>query len=419
MNESTGNGCFEYSDIDPHQTHQSGLGVGAYVQDRWRPVRWLYILPGMRFDWGKNVNTRGDEITRLYGFGPRLGASFDITGDQKTVLSLFYGRANETLSLIPASNSDTLAETMGNTYRWSRAMRQWVFSRSTGGEGLYISDASTHHTPPHADELLLSLRREIFRNTVASVEYTYKSISNILDRIEVNRIWDPSGTRIVDYKNGDPRPVWFYTTPDDNYVHYHGLDLVIHGRPSPSWSYYLAYTLSFKSGPGIEELGLLGGPSQGFSARQAVFFDGYALGDVRHQLKGHGYFIWRNFSIGPNFRYESGTVLQEFFQANAGFAVGNNTNLVFRSPTGTRPEVPNDPGQVAEYRTPDLLILSVRFAYDFRALIGQQLILSADAFNVFNLATPTAINTVNNATFGTVANRQAPFRLQLGLRFFY
>ena len=418
-NETTGVGCFEYTQINPYQTRQNAWGVGLYVQDRWKPLRWLYILPGLRFDYGRNKNTAGDTITRLYGFGPRLGAALDLTGDQKTVLSLFYGRANETLSLIPASSSDTLTEAAGNIYRWSRSARQFVFNRSTGGEGTFTTDLATNHTPPHTDEILISLRREIFRNSVASIEYTYKRISNILDRIEVNRIWDPSGTRVIDYANGDPRPVWRYTTPDGNYVKYHSLDLIFEGRPSPNWSLYGAYTLAFKSGPGIEELGFLGGPSQGFSPRANMFFDGYALGDVRHQLKGHGYFIWHNFSFGPNFRFQTGTVLQEFFQANTGFNIGNSTNLTFRSPTGTRPENPNDPDQVVEYRTPDLLIINARAAYDFHDLIGQHLIFSVDAFNILNLSTPIAFNSINNASFGTVANRLQPFRLQLGLHFFY
>ena len=51
---------------------------------------------------------------------------------------------------------------------------------------------------------------------MASVDYTYKQISNIWDGVEVNQIWDPSGTNVVGYVNGSPQQVFRYTTPDGN-----------------------------------------------------------------------------------------------------------------------------------------------------------------------------------------------------------
>src|SRR5262249_38818596 len=158
---------------------------------------------------------------------------------------------------------------------------------------------------------------------------------------------------------------------------------------------------------------------QGFNPRQSIFFNGYALGDMRHQLKFHGYFLWRNLAIGPNIRFESGTPLREYFFARDGFAIGNSTNLMFRSPTGTRPESPNDLAHVAEYRIPDILFFNVRASYDFHELIGQHLIFSVDAFNLLKLATAGTVNTIDNAQFNTVASRQPPpMRFQFGLRYF-
>src|SRR5262249_27407029 len=97
-------GCNLRIDQQPYNVSEWGIGTGFYAQDRWKPIKRLTILPGIRFDWGLTKNALGQTVTNLFGVGPRIGATVDITGDQKTIFRAFYGRANETLSLLPASD---------------------------------------------------------------------------------------------------------------------------------------------------------------------------------------------------------------------------------------------------------------------------------------------------------------------------
>jgi hypothetical protein len=412
----TGTGCNKNTlrtDQPDFGNHQSGFGIGAYVQDRWRVWKRLVLLPGIRFDYGLTKNSLGQTVSSLFGFGPRLGATVDLTGDAKTIFSVFYGRATETLNLLPASRADTSA--VSNRYRWDPTQNAFVFDSSSGGPGGYILDP--HATTPHTDEFSTSIMREIFRNSVAGVNYTYKQMSNIWDAVEVNQVWDPSGVRVIGYANGMPQKVYKYTTPDGNWRTYQGIDFTIESRPTPHWDLYAAYTLSWLYGPGADEVFTVGtGGSAFYNPRQYRFYDGFLPEDQRHQFKVHGSYEWRGLVLGANFSYASGTPLTKLYYNQSDGTFSNK-----RTPQGTDPgAAANDPNAVAEFRLPDTYLLNIRVSYDAVELIHQHIILIADLFNVFNTLTPTGLTTTDGALFAQAnRGRLQPFHVQLGLRYLY
>jgi hypothetical protein len=383
------------------------------VQDRWRPVKWLTVLPGIRFDYGITKNTLDQTVSNLFGVGPRLGLLFDITRDQKTIFSAFYGRANETLNLLVANNADVSA--ISKTYQWNPMNNRFEFLQQSGGPGGYA--LHPNGTAPHTDEVTLSLRREFFANSVAGVDYTYKRMSNIWDAIEINQLWNTAGNKVLGYVNGQPQQVYLFATPDQNYRTYQGIDFYAESRPTPNLEVYAGYTLSWLYGPGAENMGGVTNTyqlSQFYNPRMAQFYDGFLPEDVRHQLKIHASYEWRGLTLGTNFTYLSGlSRTKKFFQRTDG------TYYNYRSPQGTDPGAGNDVTQVSELRLPDQLSISARASYDFHALIKQHLIVIADLFNLFNLGAATGIESRDVPTYGTVASRQSPFLLQLGLRYMY
>jgi hypothetical protein len=243
--------------------------------------------------------------------------------------------------------------------------------------------------------------------------------------MELNQLWDPTGTRVVGYANGSPQQVILYTRPDLNYRIYQGIDFTVESRPTPNWDLYAAYTLSWLYGPGAEEFGQIGGSlagnSQFYNPRQAMFYDGFLPEDVRHQIKVHGSYVWKGLSMGGDFTYLTGVPLTAKFFNNQD---GGFTNR--RSPQGTEPGTPNDPYAVAEFRQPPLLVVDARVTYDFYELTHQHLLLIADLFNLFNLGAANspngggaALENQNVPSFGQVTSHQQPFRFQLGLRYTY
>jgi hypothetical protein len=416
--ETTGVGCYQRQDVPAFDNHQWGLGAGLYVQDRWKPWKRITILPGLRFDWGVTRNSVAQTVSNLFGVGPRLGAVWDITGDARTIFSVFYGRSNETLSLLATVNADVSATF--TTLQWNPATNKFELLATSGGPGGYQIDK--HAATPHADEITFGLRREIFKDSIARVDYTYKRISNIWDGVEINQIWNSAGTNVVGYVNGVPQQIFRYTTPDGNYRIYQGIDLVFESRPSRNLDLYAAYTLSWLYGPGAEELGQIGGGepgnSQYYNPRQSVYYDGYLPEDVRHVLKLRASYAWRGLVVGAFLRYQSGAPLSKrFFNQYDGDFTDR------RAPMGNDPGAGNSANAIAEFRTPDTMEVDARAAYDFHELLTRDgrhhLLLIADLFNLFDLGNAVGVESRDLATFGTVTRRQQPFRFQIGLRYTY
>ncbi|HEX8818409.1 MAG TPA: hypothetical protein VF794_00670, partial [Archangium sp.] len=416
LDETTGVGCSTYTEFPTFRSIERGGGFGVYVQDRYKPLDWVTIMPGLRFDYGMTKDSTGRIVAQLAGLGPRLGAVLDLTRDQKTIFSASYGRANETLSLLASANASP--GPTQTVYTYNKTNKAFEPTSTIGGAGGTLVD-SHNHTPPHSDELLLSLRRQVAKGTGLGIEYTYKKFSNIWDNVEVNQIWDPSGTRIVGYRDGVAHSVFKVMRPDTNWIKYQSVDLILDGRPTKELEFYAAYTLSFRYGPGNEELGQLGsGISQYANPRQTQFYTGYAFGDTRHQLKFQGSYTWKGLSIGPGISYATGTP-----QAKRYLTANNTTGVILRSPIGTTPGGSNDPTQISEFRLPDVLTVNARVSYDFQELTGQKFTLIADGFNLFNMSAATALRTTDTLTtpntFGQVTSRQQPLRVQLGLRYQY
>jgi hypothetical protein len=433
-NPATGaGGCFQRSTSPKYSQVLRGHNLGLYLQDRWHPVKRLTVVPGLRFDYGISTNTAG-KSSNLWGFGPRLGVIVDITGNQKTMFKAFYGRSNETMSLLTVSSADATPVNTVEQYNPMSPMpptQRWEPLYSTGGAGGYR--LNSHADAPHTDEITLSLNREIFHDSVAAIEYTYKRIGNIWDGVEMNQIWDPSGARVVGYVNGQPQQVFFYTTPDSNWRVYQGIDFSVESRPSPNWDIYAAYTLSWLYGPGAEELGQIGGSEVGnsgfYNPRQKQFYDGFLPEDTRHVLKLRASYVWHGLNLGATFNYMTGQPgTKTFFNQND----GGYTNR--RSPSGTDPGATssnaraslNDPTRWSEFRSPDVIQVNARLAYDFSELIKQHIILIFDFFNLFNLGAAQRPNgngfplqQENISSYGQVIGRQTPFQFQLGLRYLY
>jgi hypothetical protein len=405
--------CYQRTATQDGTLKAQGVSVGVFIQDRWKPTKWLTIVPGIRFDYGWTQNNYGQTVSSLFGVGPRLGAVVDLTRDQKTIFTAYYGRANEVMSLMPAFAMNVPIST---TEQWDPASNSWKLLNTSGGPGGYQIDPNAK--TPHTDEFSTSLRREIFSNSVASIEYTYKQISNIWDGQEINQIWDPTGTKVRGFANGQPQTIYLLTTPDKNYRIYQGVDFSVEARPSPNWDVWAAYTLSWLYGPGAEQLGQVGGSEPGFSAfynpRQTMFYDGFLPEDHRHNLKVRASYTWKGLTVGALFTYLSGAPLSKaFFNAYD----GGYTNR--RAPQGNDPTAPNDYKSWAEFRQPDQISVDARAQYDFHHLIKAHVILLADFFNLFNIQEATALDNTDTATFASVQNRQKPFRFQLGLRYLY
>ncbi len=406
--------CFRRTESDDVDVHENAFGLGFFVQDRWwTPLEQLTITPGLRADYGTSFDRNGKQVTSLFAFGPRLAATGNLTRDGRNVLFAYYGRTTETLTLLVASGIDAVEGGHDVEKQWSNTTKDFTTPISeSGGPG--GTQTTEKQTAPHTDEITAGFRREIFPNTVASLEYTYRRFSNIWTSNENNRIWDPTGSRVVGWK--DPtkmgQDIFLYHTPDDVFRKYHGFTLSSEGTPSRNWVYGASYTLSYTYGTGATILG-----GNGYNnPRQKRYFVGYHPEDQRHFLRMYAAtYLAKIVNLGGTFTYSTGfPVTKAFYNAFD----GGYTNR--RTPGGTAPTAPNDLESIGELRYPDQVNLDLRLAVDVSpSKRFGSLNLIADVFNAFNLRTATSFRTNDLPTYGQVNGRRGPLRVQLALSYAY
>lgn len=425
--ETTGNGCDTYTSSPSFRTRERGHTVGFYVQDKWKPIDRLQITPGLRIDYGGAWDTLQRRVHDFVGFGPRLAANWDITGDSKTVLYAHYGRSTEALSMLAAANASPGG--VASTYAYAGVTDGWQFQNSSGGEAGVLVDHSKAKMPT-TDEFAAGIRRALSAGAVAGIDVTHRVYSNQWEIVEQNFIFDPSGTRVVGFANGRPETVMLITTPDSNWVKYTGIDFTFEAHPNENIDVFASYTLGFRYGPGTDVLGQTVpglAVNQFQNLRQQDFFYGFAPGDVRHNLKVAPSIAWKGFTFGAVMQFQSGAPLVRRYRVGDSLFNTLRSPGILRSPYGTEPGAPNDAEQIAEYRLPDTLTLDPRITFDFGTLFNLKqlkIIGIAEAFNVLNLAAPTSLQQNDNtaaapAQFSQVLARQQPFRAQFGLRIVY
>lgn len=432
---STATPCFQRTDFEPQRAQvRIGWALGAFVQDTWKPVSWLTIIPGFRVDYGTAQNSLGQVVQNLLGFGPRLGASVDLTRDGKTLVKLAYGRANEVASLRIAALADINPASTTWNYNATSGRFDNYFS-SDGGSGGYdlsgkcadgedrtsCGNAKLSLRPPHSDFVTASFERELYPNVAASVTYTYRRLEDLWEDIEINAYRTLDGGNIAGFSNPSLGNVRAYRPTQEAFRRYQAMDIVIAGNPSPAWSVFVAYTLSFLDGTVDDQISTL----RNDPARDLRFY-GYLLDDHRHQLKANASYTFHGLTAGVTLAYVTGAPTTRLFSTTA---FGYQGRYGWR---GIDPgSDPNDIRKWTELRSTDVLDLSVRAQYDLYGLIRQHLSLIVDVFNVLDLSSPTRTNTTqastyqpafearNSASYGAVTGRQIPFRVQFGARFQY
>lgn len=428
----TATSCYQLTTVDPALAQvRYGFGVGVFVQDTWKPTSWLTVVPGLRLDYGMAQNSLGEIVQNLLGFGPRLGATIDLTRDGKTLLKAAYGRANEVVSLLPGFYADaTYRSTTWNFNRTTGEFDKW--NTSTGGSDGYdlrgrctdgsltpeCGNAKLSLTPPRADSVTVSLERELYANVMGGITYSYRLTQFLWENVEVNALSSLDGGRFVRFADPTRGNVFVYRPTQEAFRRYHGVDFMVSGNPSPNWSVFVAYTLSFLDGTLDDQMSQF----RNDVPRDFRFF-GYLSDDHRHQVKLQSSYSFHGLTGGVNMTYLSGAPATRIYRQSKPTSAGYLGRYSYR---GLDPASdPNDIRKWTELRNPDLVEINLRVQYDMHALIRQHLSLIVDLFNVLDLSTPigggnqAGFESRDATTFGTVLSRQTPFRAQFGIRYQY
>ena len=232
---------YNYRDtINPFLTVRTADSTGLFIDDRWSPTRRLTVNLGLRFD---RMTTRygtgkiydfvssPDEINgpppvlrdrgstgNIFDFktlSPRLGVTYALTEDGKTVARAAYGRYYLPLSIEylrrfgpdapeltrvfqmfevgPWSDVDTNGDGFVDTIETRNAARKVSGLTPLSEEVRTIDQSWTLNVADnvkdqYTDELTLNVEREIAKNLSISGTYIYKHSGNLFANVPINRV---------------------------------------------------------------------------------------------------------------------------------------------------------------------------------------------------------------------------------------
>lgn len=429
-NPATASFCFQrvdyynnQGDAAPLTTRGSVLNLGAFVQDTWTIGKRLTLIPGFRFDVAKLYADQNRFISNLTGVGPRFSAVYDIQGNRTKIVTAHYGRSNDLGNVFIAQHANAALTQVQTTWNGT-AFPDCTIGSSLGGcttsggpSGRVFGKSPV---TPHVDEVAVGYHQQVGTDAAAGVDGTYRRYSNLWADEEVNRIYDPTGTKIIGYVNGRAQSILRAETPKSAYRQYEGLDLWTSGTVG-RLDLYAAYTLSFTNGTVDDYFsGYLSNP------RQTQYYEGFTSDDRRHTLKGTAtYRSPLGLDIGFRLQYRTGNPLWENLINPA-----DASQRLYRSPRGTgfalnattlQPDL-NDPSSWVALRNPDQFIIDIQARYNLGKAFGLEkerlelIGLIVNALNTTETQSITDQYASRNSRFGLTSFRQNPLQGELILR---
>jgi len=410
--------------------------LGVFIDDTWKISKRLTANLGLRFDydkasipafpvmngWNKSsgMNPAIDNLITYRSISPRIGFTFQLTRDQKTLLKGNYGRYYDKLVMsnwnYPGPN---VTDWSWYYYDWD--IGDWVLQDVIPGVMNYHIDPE--YKTPHSDQLSLGLERELAANLSMGLTLIYKKEKNLIG-------WEDRG---ADYEqvarispdNGKTYTVWNQITPlgsNDYWItnpsgyeqNYKAAILTLNKRYSHNWMLNASLTLSRNTGlnnvahTAFQESTIYSAGNFGKDPNDLINSTGLLQFDRKWMVKVQaGYnFPW-DIMASVNYVYQTGTPLFTLVRI-----FGLNQD-------------PSDTGRIimAETRS-DQKRLKAWSMLDFRLEKTINLYrtlrfrLMLDVFNIFNSNTVTGLASYRlwAENFQKPDFIFFPRRLQLGLR---
>lgn len=228
--------------------------AGAFFDDSWKINERLVVNIGLRFDnhnasipsftimdgW-RETSEKEESIDDLFvwnSFSPRIGIAFQLTSDQKTLLTASFGRYyNYPYTgnwFWPGPNApDKYA------YQWNGI--DWDLWQEIPGEMGYTVDPNIKN--PYSDQFSIGVEREISRNCSIGVTFLYKNSKDSIGYKNVAGIYEqvrrvsPDNNKtytVFNQLNPGENDYWL-TNPEGWDQTYKGLILNFNKRYSNNW----------------------------------------------------------------------------------------------------------------------------------------------------------------------------------------
>lgn len=433
-------------------THPNNNEYGFFIQDDWRATQKLTVNLGLRYDYqsiaqppvqnpsaaltiaGFDTSFRPSDKNNL---APRIGLSYAF--NERTVIrggyGIYYGRTPAIMTgtahsqngiQVIAIDINCTTAPAGTCPVYPALFPTVPTSVAAVTPNLYLFDRNFRQ--PFTHQARLQFEREVFRNTIFSVQYTMFRGQDLSRTRNANlsaptpttlavysgtgATATPTGTSFVFQRFTSPRPIptfqrisLFESTAKSQY---HGLTFEFNRRFADRWQFNTSYTLSNAKDNKPDQTAVVPGTDDFKIAENQFDLSGeYARSDldVRHR------FIFSPVYETGTFKYSDNKIIRALFSdyiisgifsAQSGFAY---SALVSGDPNGDgNTATDRVPGTLRnEFTTPSIYIVDMRVGRVIRFGERYKLSLFAEGFNLFNRSNVAAVNNTLYAALPPIA----------------
>ncbi|MFW6159949.1 MAG: TonB-dependent receptor [Acidobacteriota bacterium] len=191
------------------------------------------------------LTTSYKKVVEFITLSPRIGLTYDLSGDGKTAIKASFSRYYEPLWTAKYNASQIFGAGSINYYWYDLNGNMLMDLPPTDDYQLisyplqdpdytnYVEDLK----PPYVDEFLVGIERELFRDFKLSFEFIYKINKNIIEDIDIHNGYDHTATDEegliwLPYTFTEPGYDGQFGTEDDQQMTVYGLR---QDRPVPAW----------------------------------------------------------------------------------------------------------------------------------------------------------------------------------------
>jgi hypothetical protein len=422
----------------------------VYVQDTWRPMSRLTINAGLRLD---HVTRNDDlfemELQNSLEIGPRIGATYVLTADQRNAVRASYMRIHDApnINAQSASGAGTQgagAQTIGFRDEYDNDL-DGVFETTLPTPAASpvspnrIIDSDYHQ--PYVNEWAVGYRRQLTGQWTVDVGYMNRDYRDRTALVEQNGIYD--GGVFSGYRNPALNEIFLLTNNSWNWPVYRALEVVgtkhserlqIIGSYTRVWPKHAGTwqpndPASFIQPDAFEfTRGLASNDNRAASANNGLNATTSSIEWTEHVARlNAAYRAPWNFLVSGSYTLQkgrwSGPILTRVAASDPQFGpptVTLSNGRVVSNPLATTLRFAFPTRTEGQYELPALHYLNLRVGREFRFSGERRFAVNLDFFNIRNLSSFQGFLTGANQLFSTNYGRggeiQPPRSVQIELR---
>lgn len=415
-----------------YDTSSTSIRVSGYIQDSWAVSSKLKVNPGVRLNYYRGrLKGMGTVFTPKMAFAPRIGVTYDLFADHSTTIKAHYGRMFENI----LSSYYTMLAPVSDyiSYSWNSDTQTYDEDwRSVWDPNKYSLDPNI--SLPYVDQFTVGIERELAKDVTIGVTYIYRSFQNFIDQVNTTGEFEKVADSFTDPETGTVYNIPYYTQlnpGEDRYIitnprqgqypivaftpyrKYNGIEIQVNKRFSNGWQLLASYVYSKTQGTYDTDFLKIFPNSMAASSifsnpNFQTYLDGRPTHDIPHQVKIQGTIV---LPFGIN--------LSGFYSFCSGTTYSDYVRVPMLPPEGGSKDIM--PTAMGSNRYPAQHNLDLQVEKIFKISGELRLSVLASAFNIFNAATVTGVNSILNISdpYGNVTSLVNPRVFRAGLRLYF